>query len=159
MTHLGQLPFMLFTEMAQTWAVQRDSVNTAIIHSYSTLPRNGRIHGLSKITGINIGCRTDRFCSSRQDPKAEDRTGWVRRTEADPQRADVGSPKPSSVVSVFNRTDLSLRPSDAERTGNGPPKETWSFHLRHYRLWIFSLHQISLKWRNPEWSDIERRYA
>ena len=29
-----------------------DSVNTAIIHSYSTLPRNWRIHGLSKITGI-----------------------------------------------------------------------------------------------------------
>ena len=47
-TILGQLPFMLFTEIAQTWAVQRDSVNTAIIHSYSTLPRNGRIHGLSK---------------------------------------------------------------------------------------------------------------
>ena len=36
-TILGQLPFMLFTEIAQTWAVQRDSVNTAIIHSYSTL--------------------------------------------------------------------------------------------------------------------------
>ena len=28
--------------------VQRDGVNTAIIHSYSTLPRNGRIHELSK---------------------------------------------------------------------------------------------------------------
>ena len=27
---------MLFTEIARTWAVQRDSVNTAIIHSYST---------------------------------------------------------------------------------------------------------------------------
>ena len=40
---------MLFTEIAQTWAVQMNSVNTAIIHSYSTLPRNGRIHGLSKI--------------------------------------------------------------------------------------------------------------
>ena len=35
-TILGQLPFTLFTEIAQTWAVQRDSVNTAIIHSYST---------------------------------------------------------------------------------------------------------------------------
>ena len=44
---LGQLSFMLFTEIAETWVVQRDSVNTAIIHSYSTLPRNGRIHGLS----------------------------------------------------------------------------------------------------------------
>ena len=52
MTILGQLPFMLFTEIAQTWAVQRDSVNTAIIHSYSTLPRNGCIHGLSEITGF-----------------------------------------------------------------------------------------------------------
>ena len=28
---------MLFTKIARTWAVQRDSVNTAIIHSYSTL--------------------------------------------------------------------------------------------------------------------------
>ena len=28
---------MLFIEIAQTWAVQRDSVNTAIIHSYSTI--------------------------------------------------------------------------------------------------------------------------
>ena len=27
---------MLFTEMPRTWAVQRDSVNTAIMHSYST---------------------------------------------------------------------------------------------------------------------------
>ena len=36
MTILGQLPFMLFTEIAQTWVVQRDSVNTVIIHSYST---------------------------------------------------------------------------------------------------------------------------
>ena len=35
-THLGQLPFMLFTEMARTWAIQEDSVNTSIIHRYST---------------------------------------------------------------------------------------------------------------------------
>ena len=47
-THLGQLPFILITQMARTWAVQGDSVNTSIIHLYSTLPRNGRIHGLSK---------------------------------------------------------------------------------------------------------------
>ena len=42
-THLGQLPFMLVTEMARTWAIKEDSVNTSIIHWYSTLPRNGRI--------------------------------------------------------------------------------------------------------------------
>ena len=48
-THLGQLPFMLITQMARTWALKEDSVNTTIIHWYSTLPRNGRIHGLSKI--------------------------------------------------------------------------------------------------------------
>ena len=36
MTNLGQLPFMLFTQMAQTWAIQKDSVNTSIIHLYST---------------------------------------------------------------------------------------------------------------------------
>ena len=60
-------------------------MNTAIIHSYSTLPRNGRIHGLSKNTGINIGSRTGRFCSSRQDLKTEDRTGRVGRAEVDRQ--------------------------------------------------------------------------
>ena len=63
---------MLFTEIARTWAVQRDNVNTAIIHSYSTLPRNGRIHGLYEITGIYKGCRKDWFCSSWQDPKTEE---------------------------------------------------------------------------------------
>ena len=35
-THLGQLPFMLFTQMARTWAVKEDSVNMTIIHWYST---------------------------------------------------------------------------------------------------------------------------
>ena len=30
------ISFILFTEIAQTWVVQRDSVNMAIIHSYST---------------------------------------------------------------------------------------------------------------------------
>ena len=51
MTHLGQLPFMLITQMARTWALKEDGVNTSIIHWYSTLPRNGRIHRLSKNTG------------------------------------------------------------------------------------------------------------
>ena len=60
------------------------------MHSYLTLPRNGRIHGLFEITGINIGSQTDRFCSSRQDTKTEDRIGRVGRAEADPQRTDVG---------------------------------------------------------------------
>ena len=35
-THLGQLPFMLITQMARTWATKEDSVNTTIIHWYST---------------------------------------------------------------------------------------------------------------------------
>ena len=35
-THLGQLPFMLIIEMARTWAIKEDSVNTTIIHWYST---------------------------------------------------------------------------------------------------------------------------
>ena len=35
-THLGQLPFMLITQMARTWALKEDSVNTSIIHWYST---------------------------------------------------------------------------------------------------------------------------
>ena len=33
----------------------------------------------------------------------------------------------------------SLRLVIAEKTGTGLPKDTWSFHLRHYRLWISSL--------------------
>ena len=120
-------------------------MNTSIIHLYSTLTRNGRIHELSKITGINIGSQTDRFCSSRQDPKAEDRTGQVGRAEADPQRTDVGCPKPSCIVSGFNRTDLLIHPFVAEETGIGLPKDTWSLHLRHCRLWISSLSRSSLK--------------
>ena len=40
-THLGQLPFILFTQMARTWALKEDSVNTTIIHWYST-PRTKR---------------------------------------------------------------------------------------------------------------------
>ena len=109
MTHLGQLPFILFTQMARTWAIQEDSVNTSIIHWYSTLPCNGRIHRLSKSTGINKGSRTSRFCSSRQDPKAEDRTGRVGRAEADRRWTDVGCPKPSCAMSGFNRTILCRR--------------------------------------------------
>ena len=104
-------------------------------------------------------CRIDRFCSSRQDPKTEDRTGRVGRAEVDPQGTKVGCPKPSCVVSDFNRSDFALRPSGAKGTGNGPSKDTWSFHLRHYRLWKFSLDRFSQKWRSPEWSDIECRYA
>ena len=46
---------------------------------------------------------------------------------------------------VMNRTDMSLCPSTAEETGNGMPKDTWSFHLRHYRLWISSLNRFFLK--------------
>ena len=34
-THLGQLPFMLFTQMNRTWTIKEDSVNTSIIHWYS----------------------------------------------------------------------------------------------------------------------------
>ena len=43
-THLGQLPFSLFTQMARTWALKEDSVNTTIIHWYSTYStrREGR---------------------------------------------------------------------------------------------------------------------
>ena len=101
--------------------------------------------GYLKNTGINKGSQTGRFCSSRQNPKIEDRTGRVGRTEADRQGTDVGCWRPSCAVSGFNRTDMSLRPSVAEETGNCPPKDTWSFHLRHYRLWIFSLDRFFLK--------------
>ena len=100
---------------------------------------------LKKHTGINKGSRTGRFCSSRQDSKTEDQTGRVGRAEADRQETDVICPKASCAVSGFNWTDLSLHPSIAEETENGPPKDTWSFLLQHYRLWISSLNRFSLK--------------
>ena len=54
--------------------------------------------GYTKITGILQGYQTDGFCSSRQDPKAEDRNGRVGRAEANPQRTGLSCPKPSCVV-------------------------------------------------------------
>ena len=81
--------------------------------------------GYLKNTGINIGSRTGRFCSSRQNPKTEDRTGRVGRAEADRQGTDVGCLRPSRAVSGFDRTDKSLHPSVAEEIGNGLPKDTW----------------------------------
>ena len=83
---------MLIPNIARTWVVQRDSVNTSIKHFYLTLPHNGRIHGISKVTGINKGFRISRL--SRQDPKAEDQTGRVGKAETEPHRTDVGCPKP-----------------------------------------------------------------
>ena len=95
--------------------------------------------GYLKNIGINKRFSNRSILFESQDPKVEDRTGRVGRVEADRQGTDVGCPKPSYAVSVFHRTDLSLRPSVAKETGNGPPKDTWSFHLRHYRLWISSV--------------------
>ena len=91
MTILGQLPFMLFTEIAQTWVVQMDSVNTAIIHSYSTLPRNGRIHELSEITGIYKVIGQIGFV----------RVGKIQRQKTKPVRSEELKPilrEPMSVV-------------------------------------------------------------
>ena len=116
---------------------------TRIRHS----PVMGVYMGYQKNAGINKGSRTGRCCSSQQDPKTEDRTSGVGWAEADRQWTDVGCLRPSCVVSGFNRTDMSLRPSVAEETGSGLPKDTWSFHLRYYRLWISSLNRFSLKWR------------
>ena len=161
MTILGQLPFMLFTEIARTWAVQRDSVNTAIIHSYSTLPRNGRIHGLSKELQVYVHGLSDRSVLSEsarfkdRGPNRSSRKSWRRSSENRCRWSETIL----CCVSDFNQTDFSLRPFGAEGTGKDPPKDTWSFHLRHYRLWISSLDRFSLKWRSPERSDIERRYA
>ena len=52
----------------------------------------------SEITSILQGYRIDWFCSSRQDPKTKDQTGWVGRAEADPQRTDASCQKPSCDV-------------------------------------------------------------
>ena len=57
----------------------------------------------------------------------------VGRAEADPRETIVGFPKPSWVFE-FNQTDFSVRPSDAEGIRINPPKDTRSFHLRHYQL-------------------------
>ena len=54
--------------------------------------------GYAEIIAILQGYRTYRFCSSWQDPKTEGRTGRVGRAEADPQRTDVGCPRPSCAV-------------------------------------------------------------
>ena len=70
----------------------------AIIHSYSTLPCNGCIHGLNWNYKCVQGYRTSRFYSSRQDPKTEDQTGRVGRAEADLQGTAVSCPKPSCAV-------------------------------------------------------------
>ena len=53
MTHLGQLPFMLITQMARTWALKEDSVNTSIIHRYSTYcatnPVSHMVNAMNKV--------------------------------------------------------------------------------------------------------------
>ena len=49
----------------------RESVNTVIIHSYSTLPRNGCMQGLNRNYRYIQGCRTSWFCWSRQSPRIE----------------------------------------------------------------------------------------
>ena len=72
-THLGQLPFMLFTQMARTWAIQEDSGNTSIIHWYSTFT------GVSKEDSRRIPIRRLRqsLKSSRYDWSS--RTGCLCR--------------------------------------------------------------------------------
>ena len=82
---------MLFTKIAQTWAVQRDNVNTTIIHSYLTLPRNGRIHELSEITGIYKVIGQISFV----------RVGKIRRQKIEPAGSEELKPilkEPMSVV-------------------------------------------------------------
>ena len=102
---------MLFTEIAQTWDVQRDSVNTAIIHSYSTLPCNGRIHGLSEITGIDKVIRHIGFVWSKDRRlNRPGRKSWSRSSK---NRCRL-SETILCCVSDFNRTDCALRPSGAE---------------------------------------------
>ena len=39
-THLGQLLFILFTQMARTWALKEDSVNTSFgMRAYASQPK------------------------------------------------------------------------------------------------------------------------
>ena len=69
--------------MARTWALKEDSVNTSIIHWYLTLPRNGRIHRLSKNTGINnrFSDRSVLFESAGSEsrrPNLSGRKSWSR---------------------------------------------------------------------------------
>ena len=58
-------------------------MNTPLYTRIRHSPVMGVYMGYLKNTGINIGSRTGRFCSCRQDLKTEDRTGQVGRVEAD----------------------------------------------------------------------------
>ena len=53
-THLGQQPFTLITQMARTWALKEDSVNTSIIHWYSTYDTIGITSFYHKINSIRV---------------------------------------------------------------------------------------------------------
>ena len=78
MTHLGQLPFYVIYINGPNFGCPRGQYE----YIHYTLVFDTRY---LKNTGINIGSRTGRLCSSRQDPKTEDRTGRVGRAEADRQ--------------------------------------------------------------------------
>ena len=69
--YLRATPFMLFTKIAQTWVVQRDNVNTAIMHSYSI--------EATHIFIIRLKSRS-RYYKGRDSSKTQART-WVWRTK------------------------------------------------------------------------------
>ena len=67
----------------------RDSVNTAIIHMYSTLPRNGRIHRVSRKYRFIPGGRTCRFARVGGIREQETESAGVGRVVAERQKIDV----------------------------------------------------------------------
>ena len=92
MTILGQLPFMLFTEIAQTWVVQRDSVNTVIMHSYLTLPRYTEITGIYKVIRQIGFVRVGRIWRQMTEPAGSEELKPILK------KIDVGCPKLSCAV-------------------------------------------------------------
>ena len=74
-----------------------------------------------------IGSRVDGI----REQKIE--SARVGTDEAEPRKVKVDCSKPSW-ISKFNQTNFLLRQSSTEGIRIDPLKDSWSFHLRHYRL-------------------------
>ena len=137
------------------------------MNSYSTLPRNGHIQ--QKTVKKNEqeyrfiqGCRSDWLLS--KSASLNSRSAWKVFN-----RIDCTDCRISECWCRLSETYLQCltwsnwlsitRSFGAEETEISLPEDTWSSHLWHYRLWIFSWGRFSLKWRTPKRTDTARLYA
>ena len=145
--------------MARTWAVQGDSVNTSIIHLYSTLPRNGRIHGLSKKYRYKhrFSDRSVLFESAESEDRRPNWSGRKNWSRSSRNRCWLSEtilrcvrlqPDRFAITPICSRRDQKR----SAKRNLVIPSTTLSV------VDIFSK-PISLKWRSPEQSDIELGYA